>query len=168
MEKGKYVSMRKIFSSGIVWLWIAVFILILDRLAKTWMLHNLTPGDPLYIFPFFNLILVFNTGAAFSFLNSASGWQSIFLGCLAVAVSAVILIWLMRVSLREWWLCIALNFILGGALGNVWDRILYGHVVDFLDFHLGDWHFAIFNTADSAITIGAFMLILHWFLYPNR
>src|SRR3990167_5705196 len=77
MEKGKYVSMRKIFSSGIVWLWIAVFILILDRLAKTWMLHNLTPGDPLYIFPFFNLILVFNTGAAFSFLNSASGWQSI-------------------------------------------------------------------------------------------
>ncbi|OGT42783.1 MAG: signal peptidase II [Gammaproteobacteria bacterium RIFCSPHIGHO2_12_FULL_37_34] len=160
--------LKKIFSSGFAWLWLAIVILALDRFAKIWVIDHLIMGEPFSILPIFNLTVAFNTGAAFSFLNSASGWQNIFLGSLAVVVSVVILVWLWRLSVRDYWLCISLNLILGGALGNVWDRVLYGYVVDFFDFHLGDWHFAIFNMADSAITIGAGMMLLHWLVYPKK
>jgi signal peptidase II len=112
--------------------------------------------------PFFNLTLAFNTGAAYSFLHNASGWQNSLLTSLAVIVSACIVYWLSQLSARAYWAVIALTLVLGGALGNAWDRLLYGHVVDFLDFHLGGWHFAIFNIADSAICVGAFMLIVEW------
>ena len=93
---------------------------------------------------------------------TASGWQNGLLGGLAVIVSVLILFWLVQLPLRAYWTCIALTLVLGGALGNAWDRLLYSHVIDFFDFHLGDWHFAIFNVADSAICVGAFMLILQW------
>jgi signal peptidase II len=124
--------------------------------------QHLLPFTPLKIFPFFNLTLAYNKGAAFSFLHSASGWQHIFLGSLALIISIVILVWLYKLSARERWIGIALCLILGGALGNAWDRVLYGYVIDFFDFHLGDWHFAIFNVADSAIFIGAVMMLWHW------
>ncbi len=159
---------KKIFSTGLRWLWLAIVILLLDRYAKNWVLEHLTMGEPLAILPIFNLTLAYNTGAAFSFLHAASGWQNIFLGSLAAIVSIIIVRWLYYLSAKERWLNSSLCLILAGALGNAWDRLLYGHVIDFFDFHLGDWHFAIFNTADSAICIGAFMMILHWLCYPEK
>lgn len=159
---------RKIFRSGLIWLWITILFFILDRLAKIWAVQHLALYEPLTIFPFFNLTLAHNTGAAFSFLHSASGWQNLLFGGLALIVSIVIIYWLAKLSSRDRWLSIALCLILGGALGNAWDRMSYGYVIDFFDFHLGNWHFAIFNTADSAICVGAAMLFLHWLVYPNQ
>lgn len=153
----------KVFkTSGLVWLWLAVIVIIIDRLSKVWVLHNLTFFEPVAVLPFFNLTLAYNTGAAFSFLNKASGWQNWFLGGLAICISIIIILWLARTPRRETWMNIALSLIVAGALGNVWDRMLYGYVVDFLSFHWGDWHFAIFNIADAAICIGSFMLIWYW------
>lgn len=155
--------MRKsIFASGLLWLWLAVLVIGLDHWVKLWIVHHLIAFDSLRILPIFNLTLAYNKGAAFSFLHSASGWQNVVLGSLAGFVSVIILYWLSQTSKREYWFNIALCLVLGGALGNAWDRIVYGYVIDFFDFHLGNWHFAIFNVADSAICVGAFMLIWHW------
>lgn len=156
------MSIRKILSSGLVWLWVAILVIAADQYSKMWVNDNLVLHEPLNIFPFFNLTLAYNTGAAFSFLHTASGWQNIFLGSLAFIVSVSILIYLYKLPARAGWTSIAVTLVLGGALGNAWDRIMYAHVIDFLDFHLGDWHFAIFNIADSAISVGAFMLLLAW------
>lgn len=153
---------NRVMTSGLVWLLLSTLVLLVDRGSKIWMLDHLTLGDPLTLLPFLNLTLAYNTGAAFSFLNSASGWQHFVLGGLALAVSIYILIWLAKSPRQQYWQNIALCLIFAGALGNAWDRILYSHVIDFINFHLGDWHFAIFNVADSAICIGAFMLILKW------
>ena len=160
--------MRRLLSTGLSFLWITILILIIDRYAKILAYQYLVLSEPFEILPVFNLTLAFNKGAAFSFLHSQPGWQHFLLGGLALFVSMVILVWLFRLKSKDRWVSIALCFILGGALGNVWDRVLYGQVVDFFDFHLGDWHFAIFNTADSAISIGAFMLILSWFMDSRK
>lgn len=157
---------KKIFTSGLCWLWIAIAVIIMDRFSKIWVVEHLLPFEPLQILPIFNLTLAFNKGAAFSFLHSASGWQNLMLSGFACLISVVIIIWLYRSIAREYWLNIALCLIIGGALGNVWDRILYGYVIDFFDFHLGEWHFAIFNVADSSICVGAFMLFWYW-VRPN-
>ena len=154
--------LKKILSSGLIWLWISVVVIVIDRLTKMWVVNHLTFSEPLQLTSFFNLTLVYNTGAAFSFLHSASGWQNIFLCSVALVVSVMIVVWLAKLSARAYWVNIALALILGGALGNVIDRMLFGYVIDFFDFHLGEWHFAIFNTADSAICVGAFLLICHW------
>ena len=114
-----------------------------------------------------NFTLAHNTGAAFSFLHRASGWQNWFLGGIASLVSIIILVWLLKLSKQERWLKCALCLILGGALANAWDRILYGYVIDFISFHLHDWYFAIFNVADSAISIGAGMILISW-LFSHR
>jgi signal peptidase II len=154
--------MRKLLSSGLVWLVLSIILLVLDRYSKIWMMEHLQFAEPMRILPFLNFTLSYNTGAAFSFLDGASGWQHYLLGGLAVVVSFYIIGWLARVPRNEYWQNCSLSLILAGALGNVWDRMLYGHVIDFIDFHLGDWHFAIFNVADSAICVGAVMLILLW------
>jgi signal peptidase II len=158
---------KKFMSSGLSWLWIAVLVIVIDHYAKMWMVNNLTYQEPLRILPVFNLTLAFNTGAAFSFLHNASGWQNWFLCSLAFIVSFIILGWLSNSPSRDRWMNISLCLVLGGALGNVWDRISYHYVIDFLSFHLGNWHFAIFNTADAAICIGAFMLFLGWCRQPK-
>jgi signal peptidase II len=149
------------------WLWIAVAVFAIDRYSKYWVLSHLGFEEPVAIFPFFNLTLAYNTGAAFSFLNTASGWQHYVLGGLALVVSICIVYWLSKLPAGAKWMKTALCLIMGGALSNALDRVLYGHVIDFLDFHLYDWHFAIFNVADSAICVGAFMLILHWLWDPK-
>ena len=154
--------MRKVLRTGLSWLWLTLLVIAVDRYSKYWATEHLTLFNPFEILPVFNLTLAYNTGAAFSFLNSASGWQHWALGGLAVIVSVAVLIWLSRISARAIWLSCALCLILAGALGNAWDRVLYGYVIDFFDFHLGTWHFAIFNVADSAICVGAFMLIFNW------
>ncbi|HSW93305.1 MAG TPA: signal peptidase II [Gammaproteobacteria bacterium] len=146
--------------SGLRWLWITLLVLIVDRVTKYFALQNLPPYAPVPVTKFFNLSLAYNKGAAFSFLNSASGWQIRFFGAIALLVSIGLLIWLSRLSSRQRWLCVALTLILGGALGNLGDRFLYGHVIDFLEFYVGDWYWPAFNIADSAICAGAIMLLL--------
>lgn len=148
--------------SGLRWLWLAITVLLLDRLSKYWVITHLSPFEPYALVSWFNLTLAFNKGAAFSFLHSAGGWQTLLFTLFAVTMSVIILIWLSRNRAHEWWLNMALCLILGGAVGNVWDRLSYGYVIDFFDFHLQDWHFAIFNVADSAICVGAFMLMVFW------
>lgn len=143
------------------WAWVAAFIVMLDQLTKAWIKQTLTLGESVAVLPFFNLTLVYNEGAAFSLLADAGGWQRWLLTGLALAVSVIIVIWLSRLRIETHrWLIIALTLVLGGAIGNLTDRILYGHVTDFIDFYYQTWHYPAFNVADSAISIGAVMLLI--------
>lgn len=149
------------------WLGLALIILIVDQFSKVLVVGTLRLGDSNVVTSFFNLVRVHNSGAAFSFLAGASGWQRwLFTGIGVVA--AGVIIWLLRAHSSQRMFAFSLSCILGGAIGNVIDRLLYGHVVDFLQFHLGGWYFPSFNVADSAITIGAAALILDEVLRVRR
>ena len=137
---------------------IAMIILLLDQLSKWSALSTLQMGVPEYVLPFMNWLLLFNPGAAFSFLAQGSGWQRWFFTILGL-VACIYIIWLLRKSQNDKLLCLALSLILGGALGNVLDRIMFGAVVDFIDLHYANWHWPAFNIADSAICIGAALII---------
>ena len=137
---------------------IATIILLLDQLSKWSALSNLQLGIPEPVLPFMNWLLLFNPGAAFSFLAQGSGWQRWFFTIVGL-VACVYIVWLLRKSQNDKMLCVALSLILGGALGNVFDRIMYGAVVDFIDLHYANWHWPAFNIADSAICIGAALII---------
>ena len=142
------------------WLWLSLAVLVLDQLTKQLAEHYLQLHDPVAVVPGFNLMLAYNTGAAFSFLHDAGGWQRWFFALLSSVVSAGIVWWMWRLDASERWLAIALALILGGAVGNLWDRILLGHVVDFVQLYYRRWAYPAFNIADSAITAGAIMLII--------
>ncbi len=142
------------------WALVAVPVVALDQLTKRLALELLVPHQPVPVVPGFNLTLMFNTGAAFSFLAGASGWQRWFFTAVALVVSAAIVVWLQRLPAGSRWLAAALGLILGGALGNLWDRLVLGHVVDFIDIYYGRWSWPAFNLADSAITVGAVMLVI--------
>ncbi|MBS3804600.1 MAG: signal peptidase II [Oleiphilaceae bacterium] len=148
------------------WLWLALLVVIIDLGTKAMATAWLSYGQPVPVLPMFNLTLLHNTGAAFSFLASESGWQRWIFITLALVVSAVLVRWLSQLKRNETWLAIAVVLILGGALGNVYDRIVHGYVVDFIHLHWGGYHFPAFNIADSAITIGAIMLIIDMFRKP--
>lgn len=150
-------------SNSLKWLWLSLFVIILDQLTKIWATQTLTFNQPIAVLPFFNLTLLHNTGAAFSFLANAGGWQRWFFTILALGVSFVLVLWLARLKSNQYGLASALALILGGALGNVIDRLNYGYVIDFLDFYYNNWHWPAFNIADSAITIGAAILIVDAF-----
>ncbi len=137
----------------------AVAIVVLDFLSKRWVEGTLRPGEVIPVTPFFNLVLTHNPGAAFSFLAQASGWQRPFFIGITLA-AAFIIVYLLRRHWQDTLFGLALSLILGGALGNLWDRIMLGHVVDFLDFHAAGWHWPAFNVADSAITVGAALVVL--------
>jgi signal peptidase II len=137
---------------------IAIVVLLLDQTTKWLALSQLQMGVPEEVLPFFNWLLLLNPGAAFSFLAQSSGWQRWFFTILGLAACIYILL-MLRKHQNERLLCIALSLILGGALGNVLDRLMYGAVVDFIDFHYGSWHWPAFNIADSAICIGAALVI---------
>jgi signal peptidase II len=154
-------------SSSLQWLWLSALVIVLDRLTKIWAEAELILHEPVPIFPGFNLTLVYNTGAAFSFLHDAGGWQRWFFIGVATVIGAVLLAWLYRLPVRQRWLGCSLALILGGAAGNLWDRIYQGYVIDFLDFYAGTWHWPAFNVADSAITIGAVMLIIDAFFFDR-
>ncbi len=143
----------------LTWLGIALIVIVLDQFTKTLILGYFQYGDSRHVTSFFNVVRVHNTGAAFSFLAGASGWQRWFFVGLGL-VAAGFIVWMLRSQGHQRLFAWALSLILGGALGNVIDRLLHGYVVDFLDFHLGARHFPAFNVADSAITIGAALLIL--------
>jgi len=171
--------MRKSVSiqhSGLFWLWIALIVLVLDQWTKIWADNELILHNPVALMPFFNLTLAYNEGAAFSFLSDAGGWQKWFFIILAIVICIVLVIWLSRLSVVAKWESIALSLVLGGAIGNVIDRFLYGHVIDFFDvyyesescfFMFGDagmsCHWPAFNIADAAICVGAVMLIIESF-----
>ncbi|HVP09482.1 MAG TPA: signal peptidase II [Burkholderiales bacterium] len=145
------------------WHALAAAVIALDYLTKLAVLASFAPGERLALAPFFNLVLVFNTGAAFSFLAGAEGWQTVFFAAIAVVASIVISFLIVK-NRNKSLLCSGLALILGGALGNLYDRLVYGKVVDFLDFHAAGWHWPAFNVADSAITVGAAILIVESFL----
>ena len=146
------------------WYFISVFIIIADQATKNIATKNLLYGEYINIFTGLNLILVHNTGAAFSFLSDAGGWQRYGLSVLAAIVSVIIVVWISRQPVQRWLESLALALILGGALGNLYDRVTLGYVVDFLDFHWSGHHFPAFNVADSGISVGAVLLIIDVFI----
>jgi len=145
-------------SSLAPWLGIAVIVILADQLTKIAMSRMFHPFEGRAVTSFFNLVLVFNRGAAFSFLAAAAGWQRWAFTALGV-VAALVICYLLKRHSTQRLFCTALSLIMGGALGNVLDRLMYGHVIDFLDFHVGTWHWPAFNVADSAITVGAVLLV---------
>jgi signal peptidase II len=145
---------------------LALVILILDFVTKRWVESELIYGQQISLTNFFNLVLAFNAGAAFSFLSDESGWQRWLFSGISICAS-VLIIYLLKKHFLEKLFCVSLSLILGGALGNLWDRISLGYVVDFLDFHYGGYHWPAFNVADSAICVGALLLILESFKHKE-
>ncbi|PZP25365.1 MULTISPECIES: signal peptidase II [Pseudomonas] len=147
------------------WLWISVLVFVLDQATKFYFEGTLRLYQQIVVIPdYFSWTLAYNTGAAFSFLADESGWQRWLFALIAVGVSAVLVVWMKRLKSDETWLAIALALVLGGALGNLLDRMLLGHVVDFILVHWQNrWYFPAFNLADSGITVGALMLALDMF-----
>lgn len=141
------------------WLWLSLLALVLDQASKRLIADTMQLYQSIPLLPSFNLTYVHNTGAAFSFLSDAGGWQRWFFACIALSVSAVIAIWLARLQRHERLLAAALALVLGGAIGNLIDRLLYGYVIDFFDVYYGAWHFPAFNVADSAITLGVMLML---------
>jgi len=146
--------------SALVWLWLAIIVAVIDLAVKHLASTELTYGMPVRVFSFLDWTLLHNTGAAFSFLAEAGGWQRWFFVAVAVVVSGVLLVWLKRTPRQFWWLGMALALILGGAVGNLYDRAVHGYVVDYISVHYGGYYFPAFNLADSAITAGAIILIV--------
>ncbi len=141
------------------WLAVAAIVIALDQATKIAVQRTFQFGDSLPVTSFFNLVLTYNKGAAFSFLSAASGWQGMMFTAIGIAAS-IFIVWLLARQGAQRLFSLALALILGGALGNVIDRLSYGHVIDFLDFHFAGWHWPAFNVADSAIVCGAALLIL--------
>jgi signal peptidase II len=151
------------------WLWVSLAVLVLDQYTKHLIMANFEEFERLVLLPYFELMRLHNEGAAFSFLSNASGWQRWLFTVLGLGVSAGILVWLRRLApTGQHLLAAGLALVLGGALGNVVDRVLWGHVVDFIRVHYEDWYFPAFNVADSAITVGAALLILDNLLELGR
>ena len=147
------------------WFVISALVIVLDQVTKYWVSQSLAPGTGVPVTPFFNLVLTYNTGAAFSFLSQASGWQRGFF-ILIAALASLLIIYFIRRYHQEKRFSFGLSLILGGAVGNLWDRIVLGHVVDFLDLYIQAYHWPAFNVADSAITCGAALLI--WDSFNRR
>ncbi len=154
-------------TSLLPWLGLALLIILADQLTKTLILGNFQLGDSRSVTSFFNVVRVHNAGAAFSFVAGASGWQRWFFIGLGGA-AAVFIVWMLRSHAGQRLFSFALSLILGGALGNVMDRLLHGYVVDFIQVHYGGWYFPSFNVADSAISVGAACLILDEILRVRR
>ena len=142
----------------IYWLILAAVIIILDQITKLWISQSFMYGESMAVTNFFNLVLVHNSGAAFSFLSTAGGWQRWLFTAIA-AIASAWMIWLLNKHQQETLFCLALTLILGGALGNLIDRIFYGYVIDFIDVYWATYHFPAFNVADSAVTCGAGLLL---------
>ncbi len=145
------------------WLWLSLLALVLDQGSKLAVAGSMKLYESIQIMPFFKLTYVHNTGAAFSFLSEAGGWQRWFFAGLALMISVVIAVWLARLKKNETLLAVALALVLGGAVGNLIDRLAYGYVIDFLDVYYESWHWPAFNIADSAITLGVILMLAESF-----
>jgi signal peptidase II len=166
MTERRWLSMNAGASN---WLWLGVAVMVLDQWTKWLILERFDEFEEYVVLPVLDIMRLHNTGAAFSFLSDADGWQRwVFIG-LGVAVSAGILVWLRRLPAKgQALLASGLSLILGGALGNVIDRVLHGHVIDFIRVHYEEHYFPAFNVADSAITIGAVLIVLDNLLELDR
>ncbi|MFA0810501.1 signal peptidase II [Microbulbifer epialgicus] len=151
------------------WYWLALAVVALDVATKVWAVDMFMYGSAQQIIPgFLQFTYAENYGAAFSFLADAGGWQRWFFGIIALGFSVVVTIWLWRLPARKRWEPCALALILGGALGNLWDRILLGYVRDFISVYYGNWHFPVFNVADMGISIGAAMLVIELLFFAEK
>lgn len=159
--------MHRTLPTGI-WYSLALLIIVLDQATKGLAQEYLEYGRPLVLTGWFNLTLQYNPGAAFSFLSDAGGWQRYFFSGIAIVISSILVVWLYRLPSTQRLLPLSLALILGGAIGNLWDRLVLGHVVDFISVHYGGYFFPAFNIADSAITVGAALMILDSLLAPRR
>jgi len=160
-EQAKIDTMRDL--NMLKWLWLSLLAVILDQASKLAIAGSMQLYQSIEIVPYFNLTYVHNTGAAFSFLSEAGGWQRWFFAGLALVISVVIAVWLARLKQHETLLAVALSLILGGAIGNLIDRLAYGYVIDFLDVYYQTWHWPAFNIADSAITLGVILMLVESF-----
>jgi signal peptidase II len=142
------------------YLWVSALVVLLDQLTKLTVDHTMQLFESITLLPAFNLTYVHNTGAAFSFLSDAGGWQRWLFAGLALLISVAIANWMAHLKRQEILLSIALALVLGGAVGNLIDRVFYGYVIDFLDVYYHEWHWPAFNIADSAICIGVFLMLL--------
>jgi len=142
------------------WIWLSLLVLLLDQASKLAVDASMQLFESIRVFHYFNLTYVRNTGAAFSFLSQAGGWQRWLFAGLALVMSGMMWIWLARLKEHETLLAMALALVLGGAIGNLIDRVAYGYVIDFLDVYYQDWHWPAFNIADSAICIGVGLMLL--------
>ena len=152
----------------LIWLWISALVIVIDQATKRVVDTTMQLYQSIELIPCFQLTYLRNQGAAFSFLSGAGGWQRWFFIGLAIIASVFICFWLKKLERNQRWEAIAWSLVLGGALGNLIDRILYGYVIDFLDVYVGEWHWPAFNVADSAITVGVIMLLLDSFKPPSR
>lgn len=151
------------------WLWLAAAVIVADQLSKALLVKKFVLYEVLDVLPVLEITRLHNTGAAFSLLAQASGWQRWFFIALALGISTGIVVWIKGLSGRgATWLAVALSLVMGGALGNVIDRIWHGHVIDFIHFHWERWYYPAFNVADMAITIGAVMLVIDALLSSRR
>ena len=145
------------------WLWLSFISLVLDQWSKIAIIQSFQLYESVEITSFFNITYVRNLGAAFSFLSDAGGWQRWFFTAIAVVISTIIVIWIYRLKKHETLLAVALALVLGGAIGNLIDRVAYGYVIDFLDFYYQNNHWPAFNIADSSIFLGVFLMLLESF-----
>ncbi len=152
----------------LIWLVLTALVVIIDQVTKYVADEFLSYARPVEILPVFDLMLVYNKGAAFSFLSEAGGWQRWFFTVLSAAISVVLVVWIYRLQRHETWVAIGVALILGGALGNLYDRVVLGYVIDFVSLHYRDYYFPAFNVADSAITAGAIMLIIDLLFLSGR
>ena len=154
--------------SSLPWFGMALLIVLLDHYTKGLTSSGLEYGQPVSVFWWLNFTLLHNTGAAFSFLSDAGGWQRYFFSAAAAGISAVLAIWLYIMPRGQLLLALSLGMILGGALGNLWDRVALGYVVDFVSVHYEDHYFPAFNVADAAISLGAIGMVIDSFLHRDR
>jgi len=157
---------RPILSTGLRWLWLVVVLIAVDFASKQWVMSNMLLHQTLSIMPSLNLFYAHNYGAAFSFLADKGGWQRWFFAVIAIAIAVALLVMMYRTPASKKLNNIAYALIIGGALGNLFDRTWHGFVVDMIDFYVGNWHFATFNIADCGICVGAVLIVLEGFLSP--
>jgi signal peptidase II len=150
------------------WLWLSGLVVVLDQVTKYFAEQNLSYCAPVKVIPgFFSMTLVYNKGAAFNFLSDAGGWQRWFLMLVSIAISLFLLFWLRNIEKDRLHLAVGIALVLGGAIGNLIDRSIYGHVIDFIEIYYRDWHYPHFNIADSAISIGVGLVIYDMFKYSG-
>ena len=149
--------------SGLIWLVLSLLLFAVDYITKAVVVANMKLYESIEILPIFNFTYMHNYGAAFSFLSDAGGWQRWFFSSIAVVISVLLTYWLKKLPAKNWVLCGAYSMVIGGAIGNLVDRLVHGYVVDFLHFYYQDWHYPAFNVADIAIVCGAGLLLFDAF-----
>ncbi|ATO34780.1 Lipoprotein signal peptidase [Dickeya dianthicola] len=150
-------------ATGLRWLWLAALVLVVDLGSKQWVMTHFQLGESVPLVPFFNFTYAHNYGAAFSFLADKGGWQRWLFAVIALVIIVALLAMMHRSSASQKLNNIAYSLIIGGAIGNLADRLVHGYVIDFLDVYVGDWHYPTFNLADSAIVVGALLIVLEGF-----